>query len=223
MTFNDIFKSSFLEDVSAFQPLDMIIALALSLVLGLFIFMVYKRTFNGVMYSQVFGLSLIAMCMITTLVILAISSNVVLSLGMVGALSIVRFRTAVKDPMDIVYLFWSIASGIVLGAGMLPLAMLGTAFVGIVLIALGVKKVKDSPYILIVECDDERAEEAAAAKVREAVKKYTVKSKTVSKSGIEMTMEVRLPEMSTEFVNAVTKIDGVKNAALVSYNGEYLS
>ena len=175
------------------------------------------------MYSQVFGLSLIAMCMITTLVILAISSNVVLSLGMVGALSIVRFRTAVKDPMDIVYLFWSIASGIVLGAGMLPLAMLGTAFVGIVLIALGVKKVKDSPYILIVECDDERAEEAAAAKVREAVKKYTVKSKTVSKSGIEMTMEVRLPEMSTEFVNAVTKIDGVKNAALVSYNGEYLS
>ena len=121
MTFNDIFKSSFLEDVSAFQPLDMIIALALSLVLGLFIFMVYKRTFNGVMYSQVFGLSLIAMCMITTLVILAISSNVVLSLGMVGALSIVRFRTAVKDPMDIVYLFWSIASGIVLGAGMLPL------------------------------------------------------------------------------------------------------
>ena len=223
MTFNDIFKSSFLEDVSAFQPLDMIIALALSLVLGLFIFMVYKRTFNGVMYSQVFGLSLIAMCMITTLVILAISSNVVLSLGMVGALSIVRFRTAVKDPMDIVYLFWSIASGIVLGAGMLPLAVLGTAFVGIVLIALGVKKVTDSPYILIVECDDERAEEAAAAKVREVVKKYTVKSKTVSKSGIEMTMEVRLPEMSTEFVNAVTKIDGVKNAALVSYNGEYLS
>ena len=142
---------------------------------------------------------------------------------MVGALSIVRFRTAVKDPMDIVYLFWSIASGIVLGAGMLPLAVLGTAFVGIVLIALGVKKVKDSPYILIVECDDERAEEAAAAKVREVVKKYTVKSKTVSKSGIEMTMEVRLPEMSTEFVNAVTKIDGVKNAALVSYNGEYLS
>ena len=161
--------------------------------------------------------------MITTLVILAISSNVVLSLGMVGALSIVRFRTAVKDPMDIVYLFWSIASGIVLGAGMLPLAVLGTAFVGIVLIALGVKKVKDSPYILIVECDDERAEEAAAAKVREVVKKYTVKSKTVSKSGIEMTMEVRLPEMSTEFVNAVTKIDGVKNAALVSYNGGYLS
>ena len=106
---------------------------------------------------------------------------------------------------------------------MLPLAVLGTAFVGIVLIALGVKKVKDSPYILIVECDDERAEEAAAAKVREVVKKYTVKSKTVSKSGIEMTMEVRLPEMSTEFVNAVTKIDGVKNAALVSYNGEYLS
>lgn len=149
--------------------------------LGLFIFMVYKRTFNGVMYSQVFGLSLIAMCMITTLVILAISSNVVLSLGMVGALSIVRFRTAVKDPMDIVYLFWSIASGIVLGAGMLPLAVLGTAFVGIVLIALGVKKVKDSPYILIVECDDERAEEAARRKSGKRLKSIRLNRKRCPK------------------------------------------
>lgn len=223
MTFKDIFKSSFLDNVSSFQPLDMIIALALSLVLGLFIFMVYKKTFNGVMYSQVFGLSLVAMCMITTLVILAISSNVVLSLGMVGALSIVRFRTAVKDPMDIVYLFWAISAGIVLGAGMLPLAVLGTVFVGAVLTALGMKKIKDSPYMLIIQCDDEAAESAAAAKVGEAVKKYAVKSKTVSQSGIELAVELRLTEMSTAFVNAVSSLDGVKSAVLVSYNGEYLA
>ena len=223
MTFKDIFKSSFLDNVSSFQPLDMIIALALSLVLGLFIFMVYKKTFTGVMYSQVFGLSLVAMCMITTLVILAISSNVVLSLGMVGALSIVRFRTAVKDPMDIVYLFWAISAGIVLGAGMLPLAVLGTVFVGAVLTALGMKKIKDSPYMLIIQCDDEAAESAAAAKVGEAVKKYAVKSKTVSQSGIELAVELRLPEMSTAFVNAVSSLDGVKSAVLVSYNGEYLA
>ena len=223
MTFKDIFKSSFLDNVSSFQPLDMIIALALSLVLGLFIFMVYKKTFNGVMYSQMFGLSLVAMCMITTLVILAISSNVVLSLGMVGALSIVRFRTAVKDPMDIVYLFWAISAGIVLGAGMLPLAVLGTVFVGAVLTALGMKKIKDSPYMLIIQCDDEAAESAAAAKVGEAVKKYVVKSKTVSQSGIELAVELRLTEMSTAFVNAVSSLDGVKSAVLVSYNGEYLA
>ena len=121
-TFQDIFKSSFLENVNSVSLLDMLLALALAFGLGMFIFLVYKKTFYGVMYSSSFGVTLIALTMITTLVILAVTSNIVLSLGMVGALSIVRFRTAIKEPLDIAFLFWSIAAGIVLAAGLLPLA-----------------------------------------------------------------------------------------------------
>ena len=134
MTFNDIFKSSFLENATSFSALDFVIAMGLAFVIGLFIFVVYKKTFNGVMYSAGFGVSLIALTMITTLVILAVTSNIVLSLGMVGALSIVRFRTAIKEPLDIAYLFWAIAAGIVLGAGMVPLAVFGSLFIGIILV-----------------------------------------------------------------------------------------
>ena len=159
MTFQDIFKSSFLENVTSFSALDMVIALALAFVLGLFIFLVYKKTFNGVMYSAGFGVSLLGMTLITTLIILVVTSNIVLSLGMVGALSIVRFRTAIKEPMDIVFLFWSISAGIVLGAGLIPLAIFGSLFIGIILIIFVNKKSGDSPYILVVNCAGDRAEQ----------------------------------------------------------------
>ena len=152
MTFNDIFKSSFLENATSFSALDFVIAMGLAFVIGLFIFVVYKKTFNGVMYSAGFGVSLIALTMITTLVILAVTSNIVLSLGMFGALSIVRFRTAIKEPLDIAYLFWAIAAGIVLGAGMVPLAVIGSLFIGIILVIFVNKKSTDHPYIMIVTC-----------------------------------------------------------------------
>lgn len=116
MSFNDIFKSSFLENITSVSPLDMVISLALAFGIGLFIFLIYKKTFAGVMYSSSFGVTLAALTMISTFVILAVTSNVVLSLGMVGALSIVRFRTAIKEPLDIAFLFWAIAAGIVLAA-----------------------------------------------------------------------------------------------------------
>ncbi|HBN82717.1 MAG TPA: DUF4956 domain-containing protein, partial [Clostridiales bacterium] len=120
MTFNDIFKSSFLEKAVEFSILDVAIAMLLAFAIGLFIFFVYKKTFAGVMYSASFGVSIMAMTLITTLIILAVTSNIVLSLGMVGALSIVRFRTAVKEPLDIAFLFWAISAGIVIGAGLIP-------------------------------------------------------------------------------------------------------
>ena len=132
-TFQDIFKSSFLERLDAVSLLDAAIALALALCLGLFIFLVYKKCYAGVMYAPSFGVTLIALTLITTLLILAVTSNIVLSLGMVGALSIVRFRTAIKEPMDIAFLFWAIAAGIVLAAGPFPLAVPGILFVGTVL------------------------------------------------------------------------------------------
>ncbi len=223
MNFNDIFKSNFIEKVSSFSPLDMVIALAVSFALGLFIFYVYKKTFNGVMYSASFGVSLLAMTLITTLIILAVTSNVILSLGMVGALSIVRFRSAIKEPMDIAFLFWSISAGIVTGAGLIPLGVFGSLFIGIVMVLFVNKKTTDNPYILVVNCTDEKAEKLVNSAISDNVKKHMVKSKAVTTSGIELTVEVRLKDSTTEFVNRISDIGGVTNTVLVSYNGEYMS
>lgn len=223
MTFNDIFKSSFLENVTTFSFLDMCIAMAFAFVVGLFVFLIYKKTFSGVMYSTGFALSLIALSMVTTLVILAVTSNVVLSLGMVGALSIVRFRTAIKEPMEIVFLFWAIAAGIVIGAGMIPLAILGSVVIGGMILIFANRKVRDIPYILVLNCADEAVEQAAMELVEKSVVKHVVKSKTVNGSGIEVSIEVRTKDPSTVFVNQLCAIKGVENAVLVSYNGEYMS
>ncbi len=223
ITFKDIFKSSFVENISSFSILDTAIAMVLSFVLGLFIFYVYKKTFNGVMYSTSFGVSLMAMTLITTFVILAVTSNVVLSLGMVGALSIVRFRAAIKEPLDISFLFWAIASGIVLGAGMIPLAVIGSILIGIIMIFFVNKKSSDNPYIVVLNCSNDIAEKEATEKIKNYVKKYVVKSKSVSSSCIELTVEVRLKDMSTEFINQLSATAGVNSAVLVSYNGDYMS
>ena len=222
-TFSDILKSSYLDNIQSFNLLDMVLAMVLSFVLGLFICFVYKKTFNGVMYSQSFGVSLIAMTLITTFIILAITSNVVLSLGMVGALSIVRFRAAIKDPMDIAYLFWSIAVGIVIGAGMLPLAVFGSVCIGLVLIIFVNKKTKSTPYILVVNCDSDETEKNVNQQISTTVSKHVLKSKAVTKTGIELTMEIRLADATTEFVNKICAMNGVSNAVLVSYNGDYMS
>lgn len=223
MTFNDIFKSSFLESVTEFSILDTVIGLAVALALGLFIFVVYKKTFPGVMYSDSFALTLPGMSLVTTLVIMAVTSNVVLSLGMVGALSIVRFRAAIKEPMEIVYLFWSLAVGIVIGAGMIPLAVVGSVIIGIILLIFANRKTHTSPYILVITCNDEKSEENVLATLNNAVEKYVVKSKTVNRDSIEFTLEVRLKDTTTAFVNSICNIEGVDNAILVSYNGEYMS
>ncbi|MBQ8039494.1 MAG: DUF4956 domain-containing protein [Lachnospiraceae bacterium] len=223
MTFSDIFKSSFLDRATEFAIVDFVIAMALSFALGLFIFYIYKKTYKGVMYSESFGISLMAMSMITTLVILAVTSNIVLSLGMVGALSIVRFRTAIKEPMDIAYLFWSIAVGIVLGAGLIPLAVFGSVFVGVILYVFVNRKTTDQPYILIMNCENKEAERQALTMLQDKVKKQVLKSKTVSKIGIEMTLEVRLKGDDSDFVNELSVAEGVENVVLVSYNGDYMS
>lgn len=223
VSFSDIFKSSFLEKTSSFSLLDMVIGLALAFVLGLFIFFVYKKTYRGVMYSGSFGLSLLAMTMVTTLILLAVTSNVVLSLGMVGALSIVRFRTAVKEPMDIVFVFWAIAAGIVLGAGFIPLAVFGSVFIGVILFLFTNRKSHDAPYVLVVNCADDQVEQLAGVTVSQQVHRFAVKSKTVSPDGVEVTYDLRLKEGTTQFVNQIAAIPGVRSAVLVSYNGEYMS
>ena len=221
MNFNDIFKSSFLENISSVSILDMAIALALAFGIGMFIFLVYKKTYQGVMYSSSFGTTLVALTMITTVVILAVTSNVVLSLGMVGALSIVRFRTAIKEPLDIAFLFWSIAVGIVLAAGMIPLAVIGSVIIGVILLTFVNKKSHCNPYIIVVQCDGYESEKAVVSFLNGNVLKSTVKSKTAQKDLIELTLDVRLKDENTDFINALANLKGVNSAVLVSYNGEY--
>ena len=223
MSFSDVFKSSFLENIQEFSTIDTIIGMVFALVIGLFIFVVYKKTFSGIMYSTGFAMSLIGLSLVTTLVIMAVTSNVVLSLGMVGALSIVRFRAAIKEPMEIVFLFWSLAAGIVIGAGMIPLAVIGSVIIGGILVLFVNKKFHDTPYILIVDCSDENAEKDALAHIRESVDKFIVKSKTVNAGGIELTAEIRVKDQATGFVNRINDINGVSGVTLVTYNGEYMS
>lgn len=222
MTFNDIFKSSFLENVTSVSLLDMTMALLLAFALGLFIYFVYKKTFAGVMYSSSFGVTLIALTMITTLVILAVTSNVVLSLGMVGALSIVRFRTAIKEPLDIAFLFWSIAVGIVLAAGLIPLAVFGSAVIGVVLLVFVNKKSHTNPYIVVLQCEDHESEVRAKEYLDQKTKRCVVKSKSAQKGLIELNLEIRLRDDNTDFINELADLPQVKSAVLVSYNGDYM-
>ena len=222
MTFSDIFKSSFLENISSVTIFDMALALILAFGLGIFIFLIYKKTYNGVMYSSSFGVTLIALTMITTVLILAVTSNVVLSLGMVGALSIVRFRTAIKEPLDIAFLFWSIAVGIILAAGMIPLAVIGSVIIGLILLVFVNRKSRCNPYIVVLQCDGYESEQAARAYLENKTKRCVVKNKTAQKGFVELNFEIRLNDDNTDFINELSEMPGVQSAVLVSYNGEYM-
>lgn len=225
MTINDLLESSFLKQALEYSLTDMIIAFGSAFLVGMFIYLIYRKTFAGVMYSRQFNISLVTLPVLTTFIILAISSNLVLSLGLVGALSIVRFRTPIKDPADLVFLFWAIGAGIVLGAGFIPLAVLGSVIVGIILIAfVSQQNVFDTPYIVMVNCADERAEGDAVGLMKKHFPRYRVKSKTVSAAkGIELVFEIRMRSGETKFINRLSAIPGVTNAALVSFSGEYAS
>ena len=221
MTFKDVFKSSFLENVAEVSLTDVLLAMVFAVVLGAFIYFIYKKTFQGVMYSSGFGITLIGLTMVTTLVILAVTSNVVLSLGMVGALSIVRFRAAIKEPFEIVFLFWALACGIVIGAGMFLLAVLGSIVIGVILVVFARRRISEHPYILVINCEDDEAEEAVMAALSKAVAGCKVKAKTVNPAGVELSIEVTLRNNSTKFVTSLFQLDGVTNASLVSYNGQF--
>lgn len=222
MTFQDIFKSSFLSNMTSVSLLDMAVALALAFGIGMFIFLIYKKTFAGVMYSSSFGVTLVALSMITTLVILAVTSNVVLSLGMVGALSIVRFRAAIKEPLDIAFLFWSIAAGIVLAAGLIPLAVFGSVAIGVILLLFANRKAHFNPYIVVLRCENHDSEIAAMDFLKKQVRRCVVKSKAAQKGMIEMNVEIRMKEDNTDFISILSEMNGVTSAVLVSYNGDYM-
>lgn len=222
MTFQDIFKSGFLDSFQSFSLTDTVLSLAAAFFIGLFIFFVYQKTYSGVLYSRNFNVSLVAILLVTTLVICGVTSNVVLSLGMVGALSIVRFRTAVKDPMDLVFLFWAIAEGILCGASLLPLALLGCPVIGVFLLIFANRQQKDNPYLIILRLEDGEQEKEIEAFLRKQVKKMLLKSKTVSGgAGMELIYEIRPEDGDSRFVNAISDMDGVESAVMVSYDGNY--
>lgn len=216
----DLFKKSALklDSFVNISYVDVAFGLGLSVLIGLFIFYIYKRTFRGVVYSYNYNITFVLMTMITSLVIMTISTNIVLSLGMVGALSIVRFRTAIKDPLDVAFMFWAIAAGIATGAGVYPVSVVGSLLIGLVILVMSRHKMKDSAYLLVIHFN-----ETANDQVKLQLKKlkHVLKSKTVRKDQIEMTVEVRLKDDNTGFVHAISEIEGVRDAVLVSYNGDY--
>lgn len=223
MSISDLIKNKFVEEFTAISVGTLLTTLLLSFALGLFVLVIYRVTFGGVSFSKSFALSLVMLSMVTALAILTVRSNVVLSLGMVGALSIVRFRAAIKEPVEIVFLFWSLAVGIVIGAGMIPLAVMGSAIIGVILLLFANRKVRSNPYILVLSCAGEDAETAVLDVLGKETAGYNIKSKTVNASGMELTAELRTKNASTGFVNLVSRLPGVENATLVSYNGEYLA
>ncbi|THF79934.1 DUF4956 domain-containing protein [Cohnella fermenti] len=222
--FTDVIKDSVLENFSSdISITKMAITLGIAFLLGLFIYFLYKRVFSGVLYSKSFNVSLVGMTLITAMVIIAINSNLVLSLGMVGALSIVRFRTPIKDPTDLIFLFWAAVAGIVTGAGFYTLAIFGSVIVGLVLFIFIKKASFETPYLMVVNCEGDESEKAIMARLNTLVKRFNVKQKTVTSNNVEMTIEVRLGENEPAFVNQITQISGVKNAVLISYSGDYVS
>ena len=222
MSISDLIKNKFVEEFTAISVGTLLTTLLLSFALGLFVLVIYRVTYGGVSFSKSFALSLVMLSMVTALAILTVRSNVVLSLGMVGALSIVRFRTAIKDPMDTVFMFWSIVEGIAIGTKFYDIAIISAIIIGVVLAAMGAFKFKGTrPYILILHYD-----ESASGQIKQMVKQLPsprLKSKTVQRDGIEMTLELRLKDNETGFVEKFMRVEGVYDAALISHQGDIVS
>ena len=221
MSVKDMLKKSVLES-GVFTQYDVpgiLIALAAAFIMGVLIFMVYRKFYAGVIYSRTFAVTLVGMTVLTCMVTLAISTNIVISLGMVGALSIVRFRTAVKDPMDLLYLFWAITTGITTGAGMYPLALIAAAVMIIMIYLFYHKQQKGRIYIAVIHYQgDEAGDEIIRSFGR---MKYFIKSKTMRGEKTEMAVEVFCRQNNLDFTEKIRKITNVEDITLIQYNGEY--
>ena len=220
VTFQDIFKTSFLEKAAAVPLLDMAVALVLSFLLGLFVFFIYKQCYAGVMYSPSFGVTLVALSLITTLLILTVVSNIVLSLGMVGALSIVRYRTAVKSPLDLMFLFWAITTGIAAGARYYYIAWVAFLFVALVFAVLRGIRQRRETYMLILNY---QTKEGLEEEIRRVLHNYKakVRSKIVRGETTELTVEVLMRDDNLSLPNTLSALEGVNDVTLVQYRGSY--
>ncbi len=226
LTFGNIFKNSVLEGFSLqTQSLDaptIMLTLGIALALGVLVFYIYKMTYKGVLYSLSFNVSLILLTLVTSFVILTISHSFALSLGMVGALSIVRFRTAVKEPLDTTYMFWAIATGISVGAGFYLYSIIATLTIGVIMFLLSLVPGLRSQHFLLVMHYSEDAQLAVNQLVARFARGSKLKSKTVTPGGVEMTLEIKLPNAKANIVNELMAIRGVQDATLVSYQTDML-
>ena len=221
VSFGDVFKKGFMENFRDISLWTVALILGMSLLAGLFICLMYKLTYSGVMFSRSFCVSLLAMTLITSLIIITITSNIVLSLGMVGALSIVRFRTAIKEPMDIAFLYYSICAGIIFGANLLLIGSIGVIFIGIVLFMAKRFTGKDNKYILMINFKPE-AEEAIEKFVRGNVRRCNIKSKSVIDGECETAMEIVLENENTKFLSKLGAHHSVNNVSLVKNSNEFV-
>ena len=221
MSVQDFIKKSILQsdNYATQSPFRIVIVLLLAVLIGAFIYKVYQHFFTGVIYSRSFSMTLVGMTLLTSMVTLAISSNIVISLGMVGALSIVRYRTAVKDPMDLLYLFWAITSGITVGAGMYVLAVVTSIVILLMLIVFSRLQETGKVYIAVVHFDGEHTGDKVIQELGRI--KHFIKSETMRKDSVEMAIEVFVKNNDLTFVENIKSIEGVKDLTLIQYNGEY--
>jgi len=220
INFKDILKKSVVQTsfLGSFSINDIVLVIFVTLIVSMFMFVIYRKSFSGNIYNHNFNVSLVLMALITSEIIMTISSNLVLSLGMVGALSIVRFRTAVKEPLDIVFMFWAIAIGITTGAKLYTLSIVSSLMIGLITVVLLRYKNSNNVYLLILQYEDLTNDEL----IKELSKlNYKIKSKTISMGLVELTLEVKLMGANTTFVEELSTLDGVKNVSLVSYNGDF--
>ncbi len=199
---------------------DMLLSLAVAFLMGLFILLIYRTTFRGVLFSKGFAFSLVLLGMVTALVIRTISSNLALSLGMVGALSIVRFRTAIKDPVDTVFMFWAIACGIMAGAGLYVVGGIACLIVGLLYFIISkIYGKQKAPYLLVIRYDPEKT--ANIGKALKLLPRHRLKSRTTTAHGAEVTLELSLKDDEMTTIDKLMHVDGVVDASLVSYEGEF--
>ena len=221
--FTDVFKNSFVamnSGMERFSSIDIVINLGVSFIIGLFIFYIYKKTFQGVLYQRSFNVSLVAITMVITLVIMTISGNLILSLGMVGALSIVRFRTPIKDPVDLVFIFWAIAVGIANGVSYFNLSIIGSLVITLVILFMTRNEESEHPYLLVMQIENDSDEKEIIDEVKKSVEQFMFKSKTINPAYSEYTAEVRLKDENSDFINNLYTKKLINKATLVSYSGD---
>lgn len=223
LTFGDLFNKQFMAmqtGAERFNVFDVLIYLTISFLIGLFIYYVYKKTFQGVLYQKSFNVSLVVISIIVTLIIMTISGNLVLSLGMVGALSIVRFRTPIKDPVDLVFIFWAITVGIANGVGYFSVSIIGSIIISIVIIIMKGKTENELPYLLILHYKDQSEIESIKKTIREAVRVFRLQSQTITDDYNEVTGEVRLINENTEFLKLLHENKKILKATLITHSGD---
>jgi uncharacterized membrane protein YhiD involved in acid resistance len=223
LNFSDIFNKSFIamqSGMERYSAVEIVINLGVSFIVGMFIFYVYKKTFQGVLYQRSFNVSLITIAMVITLIIMTISGNLVLSLGMVGALSIVRFRTPIKDPLDLVFIFWAITVGIANGVGYFNISIIGSIVMTLVILIMTRRQEEEQPYLFVLQVPNGMDSSIVIGEVKKSVERYMMKSNTITDDYEEITAEVRLKGDDTSFIRRLHEENKVLKATLITYSGD---